>query len=213
MERHPRCFRSPCPSAHGYWFYPDFLGRLTDTRLLVMEYKGGYLEPFDSRKRQMGLAWQRAMNGQEVFLWIGDSAETSRGRSIAQQIQGGLRGGGAAHTMMSGRRGRGLLTEHGSIEPSYLISEPTLGVGAGLKPAPSGYHVRRRYHRTGLAGADPVDEPVLVRMRSFSHSSTRAKSGQRTSGGRRRSVRCPRATIRPGPRRRLAVSGDRSTGP
>jgi len=107
MDRHPRSFRLPCPSAHGDWFYPDFLGRLTDTRLLVMEYKGGYLEPFDSRKRQMGLAWQRAMNGQGVFLWIGDSAETSRGRSIAQQIQAGLRGGWAAHTMPSGRRGPG----------------------------------------------------------------------------------------------------------
>ncbi|WP_295434188.1 DEAD/DEAH box helicase family protein [uncultured Thiodictyon sp.] len=95
LDRHPRSFRLPCPSEHGDWFYPDFLGRLTDTRLLVTEYKGGYLEPFDSRKRQMGLAWQRAMNGRGVFLWIGDSAETSRGRSIAQQIQDGLRGGGA----------------------------------------------------------------------------------------------------------------------
>ncbi len=28
------------------------------------------------------------------MLWIGDSAETSRGRSIAQQIQDGLRGAG-----------------------------------------------------------------------------------------------------------------------
>jgi len=75
--------------------YPDYLARLNDARLLVLEYKGSFIETHDQRKRQIGLAWQRAMKGQGVFLWIGDSSETARGRTIAQQIQDGLRGIGA----------------------------------------------------------------------------------------------------------------------
>jgi len=103
----PGIWAFPTPGSARCRNAPWASNGIGDTRLLVMEYKGGYLEPFDSRKRQMGLAWQRAMNGPGVFLWIGDSAETSRGRSIAQQRQEGLRGGWAAHTMPSGRRGLG----------------------------------------------------------------------------------------------------------
>ena len=90
---HRSSFRLPCPSPDGEWFYPDFAGRLTDGRVFAAEHKGGHLEPHDQPKRQIGLAWQRATRGQGVFLWIGDSAETARGRSIAEQVQEGLRGG------------------------------------------------------------------------------------------------------------------------
>jgi type III restriction enzyme len=93
LDRAPHSFRLPCPSDKGDWFYPDFVARLTDSRFLVAEYKGGFIEAYDSPKRQIGLAWQRAMNGQGVFLWIGDTAGTARGRSIAQQIQDGLAAG------------------------------------------------------------------------------------------------------------------------
>lgn len=67
------------------------MGRLTDERVFALEYKGGHLEAQDQHKRQIGLAWQRATQGRGVFLWIGDSAETAKGRSIAEQIQAGLR--------------------------------------------------------------------------------------------------------------------------
>jgi len=92
---HPSSFRLPCPSLEGDWFYPDFVGRLTDERVFSLEYKGGHLEAHDQHKRQIGLAWERATQGRGVFLWIGDSAETARGRMIGEQIQAGLRGGGA----------------------------------------------------------------------------------------------------------------------
>jgi Txe/YoeB family toxin of Txe-Axe toxin-antitoxin module len=92
---HPSSFRLPCPSLEGDWFYPDFVGRLTDERVFALEYKGGHLEAHDQHKRQIGLAWERATQGRGVFLWIGDSAETAKGRSIAEQVQAGLRGGGA----------------------------------------------------------------------------------------------------------------------
>lgn len=34
---HPRSFRLPCPSLQGDWFYPDFVGRLTDERVFALE--------------------------------------------------------------------------------------------------------------------------------------------------------------------------------
>jgi type III restriction enzyme len=90
LDRRPDSFRLPCPTNQGDWFYPDFLARLTDARLLVLEYKGSHLEDHDQAKRQIGLAWQRAMKGQGLFLWIGDAPETAQGRSIAEQIRMGI---------------------------------------------------------------------------------------------------------------------------
>ncbi len=91
-DRPPQAFRLPCPTEQGDWFYPDFVACLGDNRRLVLEYKGSHLEPHEHAKRQIGLAWERAMQGQGLFLWIGDSAQTARGRSIPQQIEDGLRG-------------------------------------------------------------------------------------------------------------------------
>ncbi len=91
MERHPRSFRLPYPSDTGDWFYPDFLARLTDARVAVIEYKGKHLEPADAGKRQIGLAWERATQGKGRFLWIGDSASTAQGRGIGQQVQEALK--------------------------------------------------------------------------------------------------------------------------
>ena len=93
LVRHPSSFRLPCPSAEGEWFYPDFVGRLMDDRVFSLEYKGTQLAAYAEPKRQIGLAWQRATKGLGVFLWIGDSAETARGRGITEQVQDGLRGG------------------------------------------------------------------------------------------------------------------------
>lgn len=90
LDRHPSSFRLPCPTHKSDWFYPDFLARLTDGRLLVLEYKGSHLEDLDQAKRQIGLAWQRAMKSQGLFLWIGDAPETAQGRSIAEQIRLGI---------------------------------------------------------------------------------------------------------------------------
>ena len=90
IESRPNSFRLPCPHKGNDWFYPDFVARLTDGRALVLEYKGSHIEDGDKAKRQIGLAWQRAMQGQGLFLWIGDSEETAQGRSIAQQLLAGL---------------------------------------------------------------------------------------------------------------------------
>lgn len=86
LDRHPRSFRLPYPSESGDWFYPDFLARLADGRVAAIEYKGKHLEPLDEGKRQIGLAWERAMGGKGCFVWIGDSATTAKGRAIAQQL-------------------------------------------------------------------------------------------------------------------------------
>lgn len=92
MERHPRSFRLPYPSDAGDWFYPDFLARLTDARVAVIEYKGSQIDDRDQGKRQIGLAWERAMQGKGLFLWIGDSVNTARGRGIGEQVQDALAG-------------------------------------------------------------------------------------------------------------------------
>ncbi len=103
LDRHPRSFRLPCPSAHGDWFYPDFLGRLTDTRLLVMEYKGGYLEPFDSRKRQMG---------------PGLAAGNERARRVPVDRRFGRDVAGAQHRATdTGGVARGLGCAHHAVRP------------------------------------------------------------------------------------------------
>lgn len=91
LDRHPRSFRLPYPSEDGDWFYPDFLARLTDGRIAVIEYKGARWEPAEDGKRQIGLAWERAMGGKGCFLWIGDAATTAKGRSIGRQIMDGLK--------------------------------------------------------------------------------------------------------------------------
>lgn len=92
---HRLSFRLPCPSLEGDWFYPDFAGSLTDGRIFAAEYKGGHLELHDRHKRKISSAGEWATGGRGVFLWISDSAETAKGRSVFEQVRDGLRVGRA----------------------------------------------------------------------------------------------------------------------
>ena len=51
-------------------FYPDFVARLDDGRLLVVEYKGALLtdEPETREKRTIGALWERESGGEGLFL-------------------------------------------------------------------------------------------------------------------------------------------------
>jgi len=53
------------------WFYPDFLVQLNDGRVLVVEYKGGYLyDAADAEeKRMVGEVWASRSNGKCLFYY------------------------------------------------------------------------------------------------------------------------------------------------
>ena len=48
-------------------FYPDYVAMLNDGRLLVVEYKGGYLYMGETDKRHIGNAWADATRGKGLF--------------------------------------------------------------------------------------------------------------------------------------------------
>ena len=58
IERKPGAFS--LPTSHQR-FYPDFLVRMTDGRMLVVEYKGAHLydNPEQVEKRRIGQLWER----------------------------------------------------------------------------------------------------------------------------------------------------------
>ncbi|MDH5824211.1 DEAD/DEAH box helicase family protein [Luteimonas sp. RD2P54] len=79
------------PTATG-WTYPDFVARLKDGRLLVVEYKGGdRVSNDDSKsKAQMGHLWQGASDGQGIYLMA--VAQDEAGRSVEEQIRDAIAG-------------------------------------------------------------------------------------------------------------------------
>ena len=68
LERQPeRSFWLPTSTDR---FYPDFVARLADGRLFVVEYKGAHLydTPDSREKRDIGAVWAAASGGRCVFL-------------------------------------------------------------------------------------------------------------------------------------------------
>lgn len=80
VARHPDAFWLPLASGRTY---PDFVAKLKDGRLLVVEYKGDHLVADSTAKRAIGTLWQNASEGQGVYVF----AEKERdGMSVKQQI-------------------------------------------------------------------------------------------------------------------------------
>ncbi|GGB03607.1 type III restriction endonuclease [Brucella endophytica] len=48
-------------------FYPDFVAMLKDSRILVVEYKGGHLYEGEDDKRRIGKTWEEATRGKGLF--------------------------------------------------------------------------------------------------------------------------------------------------
>ena len=67
VERKPISFSLPT-SKHR--FYPDFLIRMEDGRILIVEYKGAklYDEPDEVEKRRIGEVWARRAGRQFRFV-------------------------------------------------------------------------------------------------------------------------------------------------
>jgi type III restriction enzyme len=71
VANHVNSFRLPLASG---FFYPDFVARLKDGRIFVVEYKGGHLAGFGNddtnEKRLIGALWEKASEGQGLFAMI-----------------------------------------------------------------------------------------------------------------------------------------------
>ncbi|MCX7026029.1 MAG: hypothetical protein NT061_00770 [Spirochaetes bacterium] len=85
--RHQWCFRLPTSRDD---FYPDFVARLKDGRVLVIEYKGAHLasDPAELEKRRVGQLWARASKGKGLFVWAMRRDEV--GRDLRGQLMAAL---------------------------------------------------------------------------------------------------------------------------
>ena len=72
------------PTAAGR-FYPDFVARLDDGRLLVVEYKGAHIAdgPETTEKRVVGALWERESAGKCLFLM---AEKTVAGKDVRGQL-------------------------------------------------------------------------------------------------------------------------------
>jgi type III restriction enzyme len=67
------------------WYYPDFVAKLKDGRILVLEYKGKHLYDLQESidKRAVGAVWQAKMNGKGIHVMTnGPDYETTVGNPI-----------------------------------------------------------------------------------------------------------------------------------
>lgn len=66
-------------------FYPDFVAKLTDGRILVIEYKGEHLiDNSDTKEKQLiGELWEKHMQGKGLFLMAQKSKD---GKDVTTQI-------------------------------------------------------------------------------------------------------------------------------
>lgn len=81
LERDPRAFRLPTSTDY---FYPDFIAKLEDGRILVVEYKGEHLRNQDTaEKDNIGRIWASNSGGKCIFLvaW-----KYEQGMNVYQQI-------------------------------------------------------------------------------------------------------------------------------
>lgn len=80
-----------CQSKYAFWlptstdrFYPDFVAKLDDGRLLVVEYKGAHLDNEDTKEKELiGQVWAKKSGNLFLIAWKKDE----RGRDIATQIR------------------------------------------------------------------------------------------------------------------------------
>ena len=83
IARHPASFWLPTATDK---FYPDFVAKLKDERLLVVEYKGAHIaDNLDTaEKRTIGELWERKSNGRGLFILV---EKQVHGKDIRTQIQ------------------------------------------------------------------------------------------------------------------------------
>jgi type III restriction enzyme len=73
--------------AAGRRFYPDFVAKLRDDRILVVEFKGRVDEKADE-DRDLGFLWAERSEGQALFVMAFERDE--RGRTIREQLKAAI---------------------------------------------------------------------------------------------------------------------------
>ncbi len=89
ISKHPASFRLPTSTDY---FYPDFIAKLKDGRLLVVEYKGKHLLGNNDTKEKANIAqiWAKLSKGEALFLLATIDKKTGRdenGKTLEQQIK------------------------------------------------------------------------------------------------------------------------------
>lgn len=87
---HPSQFWMPTAKQRTY---PDFVARLTDGRLLVVEYKGGdrFTSDQEKEKRLVGALWAKGSGGKGLYLMAQKVDE--KGRNVREQLLATINGG------------------------------------------------------------------------------------------------------------------------
>ena len=90
VARDPNSFWLPTATGR---FYPDFVARLDDGRLLVVKYKGPLLadEPETREKRAIGALWERESAREGLFLM---AEKTVNGKDVRRQLMKKIAGYG-----------------------------------------------------------------------------------------------------------------------
>ena len=82
VPRHPASFRLPTSTDN---FYPDFIAKLKDDRILVVEYKGAHLADNQDTKEKVliGELWEKYMKGKGLFLL---AVKNKGEKNVSEQI-------------------------------------------------------------------------------------------------------------------------------
>jgi type III restriction enzyme len=91
VAQHVNSFRLPLASG---FFYPDFVAKLKDGRIFVVEYKGEHLagsgNDDTNEKRLVGALWEKASAGKGLFAMIEKDIEgRDPRRQLIDKIEGG----------------------------------------------------------------------------------------------------------------------------
>jgi type III restriction enzyme len=84
---HPNAFWLPVAGASSNRTYPDFVAKLKNGRILVVEYKGGHLVADAAEKRLVGELWAATSKGRGVYVL---AEKTRDGMDVRGQIRKAL---------------------------------------------------------------------------------------------------------------------------
>jgi type III restriction enzyme len=83
IARHPASFKLPTSTDY---FYPDFVAKLQDGRILIIEYKGEHIaDSQDTKEKEnIGLIWEKQSEGRGLFLL---AVKDKNGKNVEKQLK------------------------------------------------------------------------------------------------------------------------------
>lgn len=70
-------------------FYPDFVAKLEDGRILVVEYKGPRTDEDEAAKKKIGELWAERSGGRAIFVWA--TIRDAHGRDVRAQLRDAIK--------------------------------------------------------------------------------------------------------------------------